>query len=417
MTKYLTLLKIASFVVPFVAAFLPIYSGIIDKPDIQVELTPTQIGNYSSAGIVIKNTGLEPATNVRITVNPASDMINYTLTFHTEDIEFQKTGPQNLIGKMARLANGQEVDFTTLLNSKDIGAYAIFVTHDKGSVTYYYFKGQQTSYTVFLLALLPAFVASIAAGISANVIIRKYQFKMQIGNNSIGFQGIFNGPVTVGHDFQTAGTGSSSEISKEQKPQSRPTASGPTHGTLPTGFKMVTPKSEPTPQVSNTQSIVNDQIRDIIRRIGKEKISNLLQEAKIIAIDTNDKEMQKWIEQELSGFVPPTGSKLTRNEVKEKGLIPDYRDIKGKFLIQWGEDINQEEMNYPILFGNSIKDIERTIELLRRGGKAYIPHTFPPSVKHLGGKSGDLELPLSELERIVNAVEQKLSKFLESKLS
>ena len=39
----------------------------------------------------------------------------------------------------------------------------------------------------------------------------------------------------------------------EPKPQPRPAASGPTHGTLPAGFKPVeAPKPEPTPQSSSS---------------------------------------------------------------------------------------------------------------------------------------------------------------------
>lgn len=165
-----------------------------------------------------------------------------------------------------------------------------------------------------------------------------------------------------------------------------------------------------------TQTDIENSARDLLKKIEKEKISVLLQEAKLIAHDSKDKEMSEWITHELESYFPPSGKQLTRKEAKEKGLIPDYRDINGKFYVQIS-DGSIHDMNYPVLLGNDIKQVENMIGVLERGGQVSIKLTFPPSTPLVGGRSGDLELPLTELRGIVHGAERKLSRFLESKLS
>lgn len=377
MTKFSTFLKIGSFVIPFFLVFIPLYSEIIFNPDIKIKVVPIQMENFTRANLIIQNTGLTPATNLRLTINPEYEIISYKTIFYTDEIAYEQKGTKSLIGKMERFANGQKIIIETLINSTDVTKYAIFATHDTGSTTYYYNKVQEQFNIVLLLAILAGIITSAAVGLSTNELIRRYEFKTQTADRGgVNLQDIANSNVTI----QTG----------EPKPI----------------------KSEDT--IGESKS--DDQVRNLIKRIGTEKISNLLQEAKIIAIDTKDKEMQSWIELELVGFAPPPGKTLTRKEVKEKGLISDYRDIKGKFFVQIG-DGSIHDMSYPVLFGNDIKSVENSIDTIKRGGRAYITHTFPKDTKLVGGQSGDLELPRSELERIITGAERKLSQYLESKLT
>lgn len=204
------------------------------------------------------------------------------------------------------------------------------------------------------------------------------------------------------------------EIKTEQKSDHSAVNVGDVIGsnvTIQTGeAKPIKTNSEPT------KSEIKDSVRDLLKRIGKEKISILLQEAKLIAHDTDDKEMSEWIRHEFESYFPPSGKQVTVKEAKEKGLIPEYRDINGKFYVQIA-DGSIHDMKYPILLGSDIKQVENMIGTLERGGQVTLKHTFPPSTPLVGGTSGDLELPLSELKGIVTGAEKKLSRYLESKLS
>lgn len=134
------IIKILAIVSPW---FLLLFSsGFVDlkQPDIKVSLDPSSDGNLTSTTITITNTGKEPATNLRITFNPFIDIVSYKKIFYTEEIEFESTGPQNLIGVMNRLANDQKIVLETTLNVsiKQFRSYNIHVAHDDGSTNYSY---------------------------------------------------------------------------------------------------------------------------------------------------------------------------------------------------------------------------------------------------------------------------------------
>lgn len=177
--------------------------------------------------------------------------------------------------------------------------------------------------------------------------------------------------------------------------------------------------NQPTPIKSNSTKLektqLDENIRDLLKRIGKEKISNLLQEAKLVAHDTKDKEMEEWIKKELEGYEDPRSKNITRAQIKDRGLLPEYRDINGKMLIQIG-DGSIHEMSYPVLASWDIKYIETLIEKIDQGSRSIIKYTFPKDRPYVGGHSGDIELPSVALKGIINGVERRLSKYLESKL-
>ena len=55
----------------------------------------------------------------------------------------------------------------------------------------------------------------------------------------------------------------------ESKPQPRPAASGPTHGTLPAGFKPAeAPKPEPTPEVSSSSDSGSGEVAPAYAKIS-----------------------------------------------------------------------------------------------------------------------------------------------------
>lgn len=162
---------------------------------------------------------------------------------------------------------------------------------------------------------------------------------------------------------------------------------------------------------------LNQDVRNLLKRIGSEKISNLLQEAKLIAIDSGDKEMESWINKEFDGYVPPEGKKISRNQVKKTGFLPDYRDIQGKILVQIS-DGSIHELNYPVLMGQPITEIENLLDRYKTGNvRATISYTFPKDREWVGGQTGDIEITQIALDRIIKGIERKLSLYLEQKLS
>lgn len=383
MSKFSKFIKISGFVLSFLAVFLPLYADVLFKPNIKIEAVPESNGNNTLVKLTMENIGSRPATNLRLTINPEYDIISYQPIFYTEEIMFETTGSKNVIGKMERLANGQQVVITTLLNSTDLSKYAVFATHDDGSSSYLYNKEKKQPDLVLLYAILFGIVVSMMAGISTNHLVSHFQIK----NNQMS-----------GRDSINVQSGSGSNILINSPP-------------IQTGI--------PQPIVSKDFKLDESKnviIKDLLKRIGKEKISTLLQESKAIAIEMNDKEMRNWIDLELTGYEPPAGKKITRQEIKDKKLIPEYRDINGKFLVKIG-DGSVHEMSYPIFMGHGVKYVENSIDQINQGKRVFIKHTFPKDRAHVGGQTADLELPLIELERIIHMVERKLSRYLESNLS
>lgn len=376
------LITIAGIVISFLAVFLPLYSDIITNPDIKINLGPTKYyDEYISTEILVKNTGLKPATNLRLTINPSDEIINYKSTFYTEDISLKSNGPNSLIGKMDRLANVQTVKIQVNLTATELNQYSIFATHDSGSTSFYHNKegDKQPIDPRIIITILIGLIAALMGGLASKEVAQRIEIKQRADNGSANLNNIsaVNSQIIVTANSQSENVSKTTFVETEKKE-------------------------------------VKSNVKEIIGQIGKEKISNLLHKAKIIAIEEKDKKFQRWIELELNGYVPP-GKTMTRGEVQKKGYIPEYRDINGRFYIQTDDgDIN--EMKYPIFFGNTIQNIETSIEKMKKGGKLYIAHKFPENISYLGGQEGDLEIATSELEGIIHGVENRLSKFLEQKL-
>lgn len=178
--------------------------------------------------------------------------------------------------------------------------------------------------------------------------------------------------------------------------------------------------SEPKPieatDTTDKDSTLENSIREILKKIRSQKISALLQQAKLIAIDTNDKEMQNWIDRELNGYLSPPGG-ITNEEAELTGFIPSYRKINGKFFVRFvGKGI--EEFTYSHLLGNDIKTVEDLIDRFKQGNvSAFVQITFKEHVPYVGSQTGNLYIQQAELEGVIRGAEGKLSEYLESKLS
>lgn len=381
MSNFWKIIQIASIIISFFGVFFATYSESLVKPDIKVNVKLEPKGNFTSAIITMDNAGLKPATNVMITLNPLDDIIKYDVTFHTEDIELDPHGSKSLVGKMSRFADGQELILTTLLNSTNVSDYLVFVTHDKGSTNYHY--GKPMPFDIALaLSLAISLITAVAAAVSTQAALHRYK-NITINKNQFADRGSFN--------FQDVVDSKITIIQGEKVPINS--------------------------NVTGQDKLSTDSnVRDLISKIGKEKILNLLQQAKIIAHDYKDKEMEEWINHELNGYVPPGNKQLTRDQAKKMGLLPDYRDIKGKLLIGFS-DGSTSETDYPVLFGSDIKQVEDSIDRLKKGGVTVsIQHTFGKDVQYVGGTTGNLYLPQAELEGIVRGAERRLSQYLELKM-
>jgi hypothetical protein len=161
-------------------------------------------------------------------------------------------------------------------------------------------------------------------------------------------------------------------------------------------------------------SDLDKEIRELIKKIGKYKISDLLQEAKLIAIDTNDKEMQNWIDLELKGY------DATKNRIqheKAKKIFSEYRFINVKFFLQASNHSITQEVNYPIWLMHSMTSIEEYLQKYKKDNiMMTIKIELPKKMPRLSSQTVNALLPELELERIVHGAERKLSQYLESKL-
>ncbi len=168
-------------------------------------------------------------------------------------------------------------------------------------------------------------------------------------------------------------------------------------------------------QTSSQQPSTTD-VRLLLANLGKEKISTLLHDAKIIANDYHDDEMKKWINDELTGYVPNANSLPFKEKAKLSKTMPTYRHINTKFSLQFSDGTISKE-NYSLVLGQDIKSIENWLDKLKPENNILtMPYTFPSHLQLLGGKSGDLEIPKFSLESIISGVEIQLSKYLELKL-
>lgn len=164
----------------------------------------------------------------------------------------------------------------------------------------------------------------------------------------------------------------------------------------------------------STSSTLTQEIRELIKKIGKEKISQLLQEAKLIAIDTNDKEMGNWIQKELNGYTDK--QERIKHEKAEK-LFPAYRYINTKFVLVASHHDIQEGVTYPIWFVHGIPYIEKCLDSYKKRNIVItIKINLPKKIKGVFGQSVNAIVPEHELESIILGTQRKLSQYLESKL-
>lgn len=159
-----------------------------------------------------------------------------------------------------------------------------------------------------------------------------------------------------------------------------------------------------------TQEGIKDTIRNLLKQIGNEKVSILLQQAKVVAIDTKDKEMQRWIEKELGGYARE-GETITGSE------LPNYRNIKGKVMVRIG-DGSLHDLEYPLPMAHDVKQIENLLDKLAiQGTRVTIKDNVSEHIPEIGGREVTIELEQPALLSILTGVERALSRYLESKIA
>ena len=178
-------IALAGIVISFLVVFLPLYLDIITNPDIKISLGPTTSHDkYISSEVIVKNKGLKPATNLRITINPSDEILNFEPKFYTEDMSLKQNGPNSLIGKMDRLANPQTVKINVNLNATEIEQYSIFVTHDTGSTTYFYHKDAVEQIDIrLIITVLISVIGAIAGGLASKQVGKRIEITTQIADN------------------------------------------------------------------------------------------------------------------------------------------------------------------------------------------------------------------------------------------
>ena len=160
---------------------------------------------------------------------------------------------------------------------------------------------------------------------------------------------------------------------------------------------------------------VDSKFTNIYNKIGQDKISKLLQESKLIAIQENDDKIAEWMEDELVGYLPSTPEPIKLSEAPKP--VPKYRQITSKFGVTM-PDGKVDTLSYPLWIGHSISHVEDWLKIFseKPGAEITIKWTFKENIKLIKGQIVDLVLPETQLKNIVIAVERKLSEYLEEKI-
>lgn len=158
------------------------------------------------------------------------------------------------------------------------------------------------------------------------------------------------------------------------------------------------------------------KISSLLEKIGQEKLSILLQHAKIISLELKDKEMTEWIQDELDGY-----KSLETDKNKQKRFQknpPPNRIIDGHFFIGASNHaIKPVKIKRKVFMSKPIAEVEDIIKRHDEGKvMTTIPYTIKENVKYLKDQQVDLLLPREEWKKIIFNTEQKLSQYLESHL-
>ena len=115
------------------------FHDIVFQPHLNILIRGGDHGNGTSMLFVeINNTGSAPATNVRLTLNPTSDIIETRTELSADKLELQKRGSRSVTGELPRLSVGSQIVVSTLQNSlihdTDV---TVYVTYDQGEMIKY----------------------------------------------------------------------------------------------------------------------------------------------------------------------------------------------------------------------------------------------------------------------------------------
>lgn len=164
---------------------------------------------------------------------------------------------------------------------------------------------------------------------------------------------------------------------------------------------------------SKQQYELKNKAETIYQKIGSEKTSTLLQQTKLLAIESKKEDFQKWISYELEGYIKEkTPKPITMKKLGIK--VPDYRQIQTKFEVMVPEQ-GIKFLKYPLWIGQPISEIEDWIEMYRKkpDSTLSIKWIFQEDIPLIKDKEVELILPELELRGIIIAVNQRLSSYLE----
>ena len=158
-------------------------------------------------------------------------------------------------------------------------------------------------------------------------------------------------------------------------------------------------------------------IKEINSELSKEKLSNLLIKCIRLAKIVNSEKDICWLENEAYGY------KRDKDTVKRKD-VPEYRIINTELRLGSTASRGYTPLNYPLLYGRPIFEIEDNIEEYKPGaGELILWSTPSEDFKKIYKSSFKKEMPhgdmpliisVSELKKILNGLKLKISDFINS---
>jgi len=125
------------------SAFLG-YNDVLFQPNLHLDVKLGNSDQFPEKGelstytkITLKNNGLAPATDVRITINPIFPILIEKKEFSTASGKFDKTGPIALAFESPRLSANDEIILTLITDSPlDKSHFDIYVSYAEGETVH-----------------------------------------------------------------------------------------------------------------------------------------------------------------------------------------------------------------------------------------------------------------------------------------
>ena len=180
-----------------------------------------------------------------------------------------------------------------------------------------------------------------------------------------------------------------------------------------TGRAPVSPQIQ-TADIPQTKE--KEKISALLEKLPEGKLSSLLHEAKLIALELNDLEMSNWIQDELDGFQSLKEDSRKKEKVKKKP--PENRMMTGHFYLASDvPGVQPVKITRRIFMSQPIAEIEDIVERHDQGKiQTTLPYTIENTNTRMDGEKVDLLLTREEWKSILIKTRQKLSTSLEPHL-